>query len=201
VVVVVGSAEQYGTHIERVPLRETDETRPLTHYAATKMAQEVVALRAFRASGLRVVCTRSFNHGGPGQAQTFLIPGVARRAVALPKHGGTLLVGNQSTVRDFLHVDDVIDAYLRLAERGVPGQVYNVSSGSGVSVKEVASLVLEARGIEARIETDPSAARAIDVPWLVGDSSRLRADTGWVPERGLPDIIRDALADAMRAHA
>src|SRR5579871_4423731 len=74
-VLVVGSAEQYGRHDRaELPLTEEAEQRPLTVYAATKAAQEVVALEAFRAEGLRVVAVRAFNHSGAGQAQNFLIP-------------------------------------------------------------------------------------------------------------------------------
>lgn len=197
-VVIVGSGEQYGSHEHRRPLRESAETNPVTHYAVTKMAQEVVALRAFRASGLRVMCTRSFNHSGAGHAPNFLVPSLARKAAALPKRGGTLLTGNQTIVRDFLHVDDVVDAYFQIARRGSPGQVYNVCSGVGISVREIAEGVLAAFGVEANIETDPSAVRAIDVPWLVGDPSRLRTNTDWRPRRTVQEMILDVMGEVMQ---
>ena len=105
--------------------------RPVTIYAASKAAQEVIALRDYCASGARVICTRSFNHSGVGHAAR------VSAAVARPPREGEarrgeskgLTIGND-VVRDYLHVSDVAAAYLALAERGRPGEVYNVCSGT-----------------------------------------------------------------------
>jgi GDP-4-dehydro-6-deoxy-D-mannose reductase len=194
VVLVVGSAEQYGRHAAgEMPLAEGAEQRPLTPYAASKVAQEVAALQAFRSAGVRVVCTRSFNHSGVGQAGNFLLPGLVARAAALPGSGGRLSIGNGETIRDFLHVADVVDAYLSLMEHGSAGEVYNVSSGHGVSVRDLAAAVLQHVGVTADISSDPALARPIDVPALVGDNSKLRRATGWAPRRTRDDIIRDLI--------
>jgi nucleoside-diphosphate-sugar epimerase len=194
VVLVVGSAEQYGRHApDAMPLAEGAAQRPLTLYAASKVAQEVAALQACRSEGVRVVCTRSFNHSGVGQAGNFLLPGLVARATALPKSGGRLSIGNGGTIRDFLHVADVVDAYLSLMEQGTTGEVYNVSSGHGVSVHDLATAVLQHLGVTADITSDPALARPIDVPVLVGDNSKLRRATGWAPRRTRDDIINDLI--------
>ena len=199
VVVVVGSAEQYGRHeLSEMPLHEDVEQRPLSLYAASKVAQEVAALQAFRSDGVRVVCTRSFNHSGTGHAPHFLLPSIVRRALALPKSGGTLQIGNGDTVRDFLHVADVIDAYLLLLERGAMGEAYNVSSGEGTSVRGLASAVLHRLDRAADISTDPALARPVDVPVLVGSNRKLRRATGWAPSRTRDDIIDDLIHAATR---
>ncbi len=198
-VIIVGSGEQYGRHDKsELPLTEDAEQRPLTVYAATKAAQEVLALEAFRSEGVRVVATRSFNHSGPGQAPGFLLPSLVRRALALragAANGGerraALSLGNTSSVRDFLHVADVAAAYIALAARGRSGEIYNVSSGVGVSVKELAVQVLAATGVKAPLATDPALARPVDVPALVGDNTRLRDATGWAPTRSLRTLIDD----------
>jgi GDP-4-dehydro-6-deoxy-D-mannose reductase len=199
-VVIVGSGEQYGRHDKsELPLTEDAEQRPLTVYAATKAAQEVLALEAFRSEGVRVVVTRSFNHSGPGQAPSYLLPSLVRRALALRSGAASgsgdrrtaLSLGNTSSVRDFLHVADVTAAYIALAARGRAGEVYNVSSGVGVSVKELAVQVLAATGVKAPLATDPALARPVDVPALVGDNSRLRDATGWAPTRTLRTLIDD----------
>lgn len=198
-VLIVGSAEQYGRHVEQeMPLPETAEQRPLTLYAASKTAQEVAALQTFRSDGMRVVCTRSFNHSGFGQAPNFLLPSLVARAKALPRTGGTLTIGNGDTVRDFLHVSDVVAAYLALAERGQAGEAYNVCSGAGVSVRDLAAAVLQQVGVTADITTDPAFARPVDVPVLVGDNSSLRRATGWAPRRTRDDIIDDLINAATR---
>ncbi|MCC6241828.1 MAG: GDP-mannose 4,6-dehydratase [Gemmatimonadaceae bacterium] len=199
-VLVIGSAEQYGRH-EAMPLREDAVLAPRTVYAATKVAQEVLALQTWRASGLRVVGARSFNHSGRGQDARFLLPALVRRALALRSapQGTPLLVGNTTPVRDFLHVHDVVSAYIALLQHGVPGEVYNVASGTGRSVLEVIEHVLARVGVQASIATDPSLVRPVDVPALVGDPSKLHAATGWRASRAFDDIIDDIIDDVIHA--
>ena len=198
-VIVVGSAEQYGSHdAAELPLGEQAAQRPLNVYAASKAAQEVVALEAFRSEGARVVVTRSFNHSGAGQAGHFLLPSLVRRALALrgaaaPGGRRDLAIGNRATVRDFLHVTDVARAYISLARGGTPGEAYNVSSGTGWRVDALAERVLAAAGVDAPVTTDPALVRPVEVPALVGDSGKLRRATGWAPAKGLDDIIDDLI--------
>jgi GDP-4-dehydro-6-deoxy-D-mannose reductase len=199
VVLVVGSSEQYGRHaLPEMPLDEQAEQRPLTLYASSKAAQEVAALQAFRGEGLRVVCTRSFNHSGAGQVQSFVLPGLVSRALAVASNGGPLTLGNGDTVRDFLHVDDVVDAYLSLADRGTPGEVYNVCSGEGVSIRALAESVLQRIGVPADISSDPALTRPVDVPVQIGSNAKLRRATGWTPRRTREDIIDDLIHAATR---
>ena len=196
---VVGSAEQYGRHEpEEMPLGEDAPQRPLTRYAASKAAQEVAALQAHRSEGIRVVCTRSFNHSGPGQPTQFLLPALVHRALALPPSGGRLAIGNGETVRDFLHVTDAVNAYLALMELGVAGEVYNVSSGEGTSVRALAESVLQRVGVSAEISSDPALSRPVDVPVLIGSNAKLRRATGWAPRHTREDIIDDLIHAATR---
>jgi GDP-4-dehydro-6-deoxy-D-mannose reductase len=200
VVLLVGSGEQYGRHDEdQIPLRETAEQRPLTVYAASKAAQEIVALQAFRADGLRVVTTRSFNHSGAGQAERFLIPALVKRTLALRgAWAPELALGNTTPVRDYLHVADVVRAYVLLAEHGVPGESYNVASGRGVDVGTVAQRVLALAGVDAKLVNDPAFMRPVEVPVLVGDPGKLHAATGWEPVFSLDTIIEDLIRATTR---
>ena len=194
VVVIIGSGEQYGRHdAEAMPLHENAECRPRSFYAATKMAQEGFALEAFRSAGVRVICTRSFNHSGRGQAPTFLLPALVERAIAAQRTGAPVPIGNTTTVRDFLHVEDAVRAYVLLAEHGLAGEVYNVCSGRGVAVGDVAAEILRAVGIDVPLVADPALQRPVDVPMLVGDNLKLRTDTGWAPQRSRADIISDLI--------
>lgn len=198
IVLVIGSAEQYGRHDpEEMPLSEQAEQRPHTVYAASKAAQEFVALEAFRSAGVRVIATRSFNHSGPGQAERFVIPALVCRALALRATGGrSLSIGNTTTVRDFLHVRDVTRAYADLLERGRPGDVYNVASGTGVDVGTLAQRVLALVGVDAILNSDPALVRPADVPVLIGDATKLRRATGWSPRLTLDSIIDDLIRAA-----
>ena len=198
-VLVVGSAEEYGQQPPAAyPIAETAVLRPLTPYAVAKASQELMALQAFRANGQQVICTRSFNHRGVGHGESYLLPTLVRRVRALPKGGGTLTIGNGHVVRDYLHVSDVVTAYLLLLERGQAGEVYNVCSGTGVTVQELANRVLARAGVSAVVASEPSLQRPIDVPILVGDNAKLRDATGWTVRRPVDDIIDDLLHAAPR---
>ncbi len=197
VVLVIGSAEQYGRHEPgHGLLTEQSECRPSTWYAASKAAQEAMALGAFRAEKLRVIATRSFNQAGPGQSPRFLLPSLVDRIRALQGRADgdrRLHLGNLDTTRDFVHAADAAEAYVALAARGVPGEVYNVCSGDGVTVEALAREVCARAGVDAELVSDPALRRAVDVPWLVGDNSKLRSTTGWAPRRSRSDIIDDLL--------
>lgn len=202
-VLLVGSAEQYGRQPEALmPLTEATVQLPLTAYGATKVAQEVAGMQSFRSSGVKVIAARPFPHSGAGQDSRFLIPALFARAAVLKNAniGGPMLVGNLTPVRDYLHVSDVVAAYISLLERGTPGEAYNVASGHGYSVQEVVNHVIARIGLEADIVEDPALVRAVDVPVLVGDATRLTTETGWRPIRRFDDILDD-LFDYFRRHA
>jgi len=195
-VLVVGSAEQYGRDPSHVmPLAESAVQAPRTVYAATKAAQEVLALQAWRATALRVVVARSFNHSGAGQPPRFLLPALVQRAVSLAQAdaGTPMPVGNRTPVRDFLHVSDVVAAYISLCQRGAPGEAYNVASGTGWSVQQILEMVLARTGSRAVPIEDPALVRPVDVPVLIGDPRKLQRATGWRAQRSLDDIIEDLL--------
>lgn len=200
VVHIVGSATQYGRHDpSEMPLPETAEQRPQDVYAASKAAQEIASLQMCRAEGVRVICTRSFNHSGAGHAEHFLLPALVRRVLALRGESKPrLLIGNRDSVRDYLHVADVVEAYLLLADKGAPGEVYNVCSGEGVSAGELARDVLLRVGVDAEITTDSALVRGVDVPVLVGSPAKLVRTTGWRPTRSRSDIIDDLIHAATR---
>jgi GDP-4-dehydro-6-deoxy-D-mannose reductase len=196
VVLLVGSAEQYGRQpAEALPLTEYTPLAPRTVYATTKCAQEMLALQHWRATELAVVVARSFNHSGPGQSTRFLLPALVERIRRLAEAppGTPLPVGNRSPIRDFLHVSDVVAAYISLCRHGVPGEAYNVASGVGTSVQEVLDRALARAGVRAVPMEDPALVRPVDVPALVGDPRKLQQATGWRATRALDDIIDDLL--------
>jgi GDP-4-dehydro-6-deoxy-D-mannose reductase len=193
-VLVVGSGVQYGRHDSaEMPLDEATELRPMGVYASTKTDQEAAALGYHARAGLRVICTRSFNHSGVGHAAHFLLPSLVERASAIRRGAEPCLRLGNDSVRDYLHVDDVVTAYLSLAERGRAGEVYNVASGKGVSVRQLASDVLQRAGVSAEISMEPALVRASDIPILIGSPAKLSRDTGWKPVKTHADIIDDLL--------
>ena len=197
-VVVVGSAEVYGAvGPGDLPIAEPTPLRPMTPYAASKAAAELLGVQAHLGRGLPVILARPFNHAGPGQSPSFVLPGLARRILAALRTGdGVLPVGNLSPRRDITDVRDVVRAYRLLAERGAPGEAYNVCSGRSVAIEELVRCLLERAGADLELRPDPELTRPVDVPVLVGDASRLRAVTGWQPRIPLTDTIADVLDEA-----
>jgi GDP-4-dehydro-6-deoxy-D-mannose reductase len=197
-VLVVSSAEVYGVVLpEELPLTERAELRPGSPYAASKAAAEIVALQAARGFGQRVVIARPFNHIGPGQSASFFVPAIARRLVEARRSASPkVTIGNLEARRDFTDVRDVVRAYRLLARCGASGIVYNVCSGTDVSIAQVAETLRALVFPEAVFVEDPSLVRPLDIPVLRGDSTRLREGTGWRPEIDLATTLRDVVAEA-----
>jgi len=197
-VLVAGSADVYGiVGPEDLPLTEAAPMRPVTPYGASKAAADVLALQAFLGDGLGTLRVRAFNHTGPGQGVSMLVPGLAQRiADAERDEGHKVRVGRVDIVRDLCDVRDVVRAYRLLVEHGTPGETYNVCSGHGVSVREVADAMLAMSDAPLELVVDTELVRPVDVPRLVGDPARLHAATGWEPEIPLDETLRDVLKAA-----
>ena len=193
--VMVGSADQYGSlgdAGQRVD--ETMDTHPQTPYAVSKKAQEEMARVYVRAYGMNICMTRSFNHGGAGQAKGFLITDFASGIVAVERgEAPCLRVGNLTAHRDFTHVRDVVRAYRLIAEKGRQGEVYNVGSGTTHSAQEILDLLCSMAKCPIPVEQDPAKMRPSDTPVICCDHSKLSQDTGWQPEESLDTILRETL--------
>jgi len=167
---------------------------PCSPYAASKAGAELAALEAWRRSGLRVIVARAFAHTGPGQDGRFVVPAFAQRLKLAKRAAAPVVkVGNLEPVREFLHVQDVVDAYARLLVKGQPGEIYNIASGRGISLEELLDKLAALVGVRPIPEADADLMRVGDLPYLVGDASKLRAATGWAPRRSLDQTLQDVL--------
>ncbi len=197
VFLLASTAEVYGRSPE-IPRRETDPVQPLSPYAASKLAAEVGVMELHRRTGLRAIVARSFGHTGPGQASSYVVPAFAKRILAAKSLGAPVVeVGNLELVREFLHVADVVEAYRLLLERGEAGETYNVASGAGVSLREVFTKLSDVAGHRVLPETDASLMRPVDVPYLVGDGTKIAEAVGW--ESKVP--LQQTLAEVVNAQA
>lgn len=201
-VLVVGSAEEYGRVDEAdLPLREDAPLRPITPYGASKVAADYLALQSFVGDELGAIRARPFSHTGPGQEARFVVPALASRIARAERDDASEIpVGSLDAVRDVTDVRDVVRAYRLLVEQGAPGEVYNVCSGRGVSVADIAARLIGLARREIRLVVDPNLVRPVEVPRLVGDNTRLRAATGWTVEFDLDTTLADVL-DGARAGA
>ena len=192
-VLVVSSSEVYGS-AGGAPVSEEAPLRPVSPYAASKVAAEYLALQAYLGRSVPVVRVRPFNHVGPGQAPDFVVSALARRiAAAEAAGGGEVAVGNLEARRDFTDVRDVVRAYRLLAERGLPGEAYNVASGRVHRIREVADRLVALATSPVTLVEDPDLVRPVDVPVLAGDASKLVAATGWAPSIGLGQPLADVM--------
>ena len=197
-ILLVTSCEVYGRpDPARGPVEESARLAPISPYGSSKAAQDLLGGQYRRAFGMEVVRVRSFPHSGPGQAEHFLFPSVARR-IALAEAGrspGVIRVGDMDVVRDLLDVRDVVEAYGGLLERGVEGDVFNVCSGVPRILRSALETLCDLARTPIRLETDPERRRPADFDWMVGDPGRLRAATGWRPARTWEETMSDLLAD------
>lgn len=194
----VSSAEVYGGASAR-----PDEAAPLAPanpYAASKAAAEMVCVAAFRAHGQPIVRARAFNHTGPGQTAAFAAGAFAEQIARIEAglQAPVLSVGNLEARRDFLDVRDVVAAYVALMGLGRPGEAYNVASGASVRMRELLDGLLDLASVSIALRPDPERMRPSDVPELVGDASKLRAETGWAPRIPLAVTLADLLEQKRR---
>ena len=194
-VVTVTSADVYGrVSPEDLPLSEQAPLQPVSPYAASKAAADLVAQQAFVGQGQEVIRVRAFNHLGPGQSEQFVCSALAARIARNEVSGeATLRVGDLSAKRDFTDVRDVVRAYRLLAAAGHPGEAYNVCSGVSVSVQSVAEQLLALAHHPMDLVVDQALLRPIDLPDLRGDASKLHSHTGWAPATGLKKSLSDLL--------
>lgn len=192
-VLLVSSSEVYGRVTpEELPLREDRPLAPVSPYAASKAAAEMIGIQAWLGARLEVVRVRPFNHTGPGQRTDFVVPALAAQVAGAVSEGADhLSTGNLEARRDISDVRDVVRAYRLLLESGVPGEVYNVCRGRAVSILEVAERLLALAGVELPIVVDPDRVRPVEIPELRGDPSRLREAVGWEPIYGLDRTLAD----------
>jgi GDP-4-dehydro-6-deoxy-D-mannose reductase len=200
-VVVVGSADEYGRPVGRARrLDEATPLRPLTPYGVSKVTQDLLALQYHLSHGLAAIRMRPFNHAGPRQAPHFAIASFAQQIarIELGKQPPILKVGNLEARRDFTDVRDIVRAYLLAAEKGKPGEVYNIGSGTAPRLRELVAMLLKMTPATIALEVDPARTHPVEAEVSVCDARRFQRLTGWHPRIGLDKMLRDTLDDWRR---
>ncbi len=195
-IVMVCSADVYGkVGADQIPIKETTPFRPVNPYSVSKVTQDFLGVQYYYSHGLNIVRARSFPHTGPGQNPIFALPSFARQiseieSTEFPK---PMSVGNLSVIRDYMDVEDVVRAYTLLIDHGEAGEVYNVASGVGHSLRDLLNLMLSLSPREIKVEEDPSLLRPTDIPVLIGDATKFRELTGWQPSIEMKETLRRLL--------
>jgi GDP-4-dehydro-6-deoxy-D-mannose reductase len=196
-VLCAGSSEEYGlVHEDELPIRETNPLRPLSPYAVSKVAQDLMGFQYWKSYGLPIVRARAFGHEGPRRGDGFVTSSIARRIASIEagRHEPVIHVGDLKPRRDYSDVRDIVRGYWLLLERGDAGDVYNLCSGRSWSIQQVLDFLLarsRVKGIAVRV--DPTRFRPSDVMVLEGDPSKIEKVTGWkvtIPfERTLEELL------------
>lgn len=193
---IAGSSEEYGlVHPHEVPIKETNALRPLSPYAVSKVAQEVLALQYHHSYGLKTIVTRGFNHEGPRRGHVFVISSMAKQIAEIEKglRPPVLYTGDLSVSRDWTDVRDFVRAYWLTLEKGCPGEVYNIGCGRARTVGEMLETLLSFTEQKIEVKTDPLRLRPSDVKFLEADVSKFRELTGWEPQIPFEQTVRDTL--------
>jgi GDP-4-dehydro-6-deoxy-D-mannose reductase len=197
-ILLVGSADIYGSGAPGTKLTEAAPLAPRNPYALSKAAQDMLGELYASSYGLRVIRTRTFSHTGPGQSPRFAVAGFAHQLARVMEEEGPAEVraGNLDVVREYGDARDMVRAYMALLESGEPGQAYNVCTGHGYRLGDLLDRLIQVSGVRASVVQDPARMRARDADHLVGDPEKVTRRTGWSPaipiERTLLDLYRDA---------
>jgi GDP-4-dehydro-6-deoxy-D-mannose reductase len=195
-VLLVTSGEIYGVgRVGAPPFREDAPLAPRSPYARTKACADRLGA-CYAEDGLDVIRVRPFNHTGPGQPPDFVAPSFAQQIgrIRRGEQEPLLRVGNLESVRDFLDLEDVLDAYERLLDPTVAAGAYNVASGVGLRIGDLLDQLIDLAQVRCRVENDPARMRPTD--HAVGDASRLRDVTGWKPRAPFRRTLEKLLAAA-----
>jgi GDP-4-dehydro-6-deoxy-D-mannose reductase len=196
VVVVSSTAEIYGRIDDTsAPLTEDTPFAPISPYGTSKVAQDLLTSQYHAGRGLATIRLRFFHLTGPGRPPHFVASSFARQIARIEAGLAppTLEVGNLDSVRDFTDVRDAVRACRLIADRRHAGGVFHVCTGRPVAISDVVSLLLAMSRCEVSVKVDRARVRPSDIPWLVGDPSRIEAATGWRAEIPLEQTLRDLL--------
>jgi GDP-4-dehydro-6-deoxy-D-mannose reductase len=196
VVVVACSSAEYGASLtpENTPVKEDTALLPLHPYGVSKVAQDLLSFQYWQSDGIPCIRARIFNTTGPRKVND-VTADFTMRAVLLEKgRGEALEVGNLETRRAITDVRDLVSALLLLARKGRHGEVYNISGEKVYRIGDLIPMIEAEVGRKLETRVNPRFLRPTDEPIIFGDSSRLKADTGWIQRYALEQTVRDMIA-------
>lgn len=196
------SSEEYGfvKSVDELPITESRELRPTSTYAVTKVFTEYIGKAYYYMHRTPAVMTRCFNQEGPRRGPQFFTARVASQIRdIIDGKSKRFIMGNPNSVRDFTHVHDSAAAQILALEKGDAGEVYNICSGRGITTGDYVRLALRLYSLyDTPVFVDKSLLRSYErgdnlFDGFIGDSSKFRAKTGWVPQKAINDIITDGV--------
>lgn len=192
----VGSSEEYGSvKIEDLPLKESNQLNPSSPFGVARVTQELLSRLYADVYGLDIVITRSFNHIGPGQNDNYAVASFAKQLVEARKNKLNEFVsaGDVTIVRDFIDVRDVVCIYHKLMLNGKKGEIYNVCSGYGVSLRNIIQMICEILDVNISIKQDLKLKRPKDNPVIIGCNEKIKKEINWTNEFSLERSLKDVV--------
>lgn len=176
-------------------LDENAPLEPASPYAASKLAAEYLAQKMAEVHGFPLVIARPFNHIGPGQGSQFAIGSFAKQVAEIAKSGkpGIIETGNLLAKRDLTDVRDIVEAYCLLMPDTITPGIYNVGTGTSVSMAYVLDRLIALGGIKVEIRTRDELLRPDDPLDFRANCQKIRHETGWMPSIPLDTTLKDIL--------
>lgn len=197
-VVVACSSAEYGATLEQLvedKVSEDAQLLPLHPYGVSKVGQDLLSYQYFRNDGIRCIRARIFNTTGTRKAND-VTSDFTKRAVMLEKENSKdwkLRVGNTQTLRAIMDVNDLISALFLLAEKGKPGEAYNISSEYVYKIDDIIKMIEEDMNVKFELETDPKLLRPTDERIIVGNVEKIKKHTGWKQSVEMKDTIHSMI--------
>ena len=191
---IAGSSEEYGlVLVDEIPVKETNPLRPLSPYAVSKVAQDMMGYQYFKSFGMDIVRTRAFNHTGPRRPSVFVCSDFAKQLVEaeLGLRDPVIKVGNLEAKRDFTDVRDTVIGYWMSLEKGLAGDIYNICSGNCFRIQDILDMLMDITKSKVKIVQDKDRMRPSDVPVLHGDNTKFKSLTGWEPKIPFDQTLSD----------
>jgi len=187
-VLLISSCHVYAPSDRR--RKETDPIVPQGRYGLSKHLVEQLAPHYQGRLDVRVA--RPFNHLGPGLRPELMVPSLLQRlSSAAPGEKAPVQMAGWNSVRDFIDVRDVVTAYMALLDLESPDySTFNVCTGRATSIQDVVQTVLDLQGVQREIQFQGSPNSTDDIPYLVGDPTRLAETSSWTARHSLADSLQ-----------
>ena len=189
-VVYASSSSVYGNPIS-IPIKENDDKNPFNPYAKTKLEDDKLAEK-YAKNGLKVIGLRYFNVFGPGQSKEYA--GVIKLFLERIQQGlSPLINGDGLQVRDFVYVDDVVNANMLAMESNIDGEFFNIGTNSVVSVLDLANMIIKFSGLKLKPIHRPPVPG--DVKATQADITKAKMMLKWKPTTSIENWLKSTVLD------
>jgi len=195
-IIVACSSEEYGLVRESdLPVDENCNFNPLSAYAVSKVAQDMLGFQYYKSYNMNIVRVRAFNMTGPRRPPNYALSSFAKQIADIEKGivENVISVGNLNVMRDYTDVRDGVKAYLLVALKASPGSVYNLCSGKAYKLIDLLNYLVSLTKEDVKVEIDNSRFRPSDIPLMVGDNTKIKEEINWAPEIDIHDTLKDLL--------